>query len=152
MIFLNLINLQIKVRMNQVIQILSELKNIARQAQIKTNYQIFEKQKASWSAAFLHTVIMSGIPGQPWLKQDWIWLILDLAKNQQREIILKLNNPKIILLSRSEKLNHAKTHFLSQFKKKKRAKLTCLDQDSNLQSDDMKPIVLTITPWLLSCK
>ena len=148
MIFLNLINLQIKVRMNQVIWILSELKNIARQAQIKTNYQIFEKQKASWSAAFLHTVIMSGIPGQPWLKQDWIWLILDLAKNQQREIILKLNNPKIILLSRSENSIMQRLTFCLILRKK-RVKTTCLDQDSNLQSSGLKSIVLTITPRLL---
>ena len=102
-----------------MIWILSELKNIARQAQIKTNYQIFETQKASWSAAFLHTVIMSGIPGQPWLKQDWIWLILDLAKNQQREIILKLNNPKIILLSRSENSIMQRLTFCLILRKKK---------------------------------
>ena len=32
---------------------------------------------------------------------------------------LKLNKPKIILVVRSEKLIHAKTHFLSHFGKKK---------------------------------
>ena len=59
---------------------------------------------------------------------------------------LKCIRANFTFFSRSEKLNQTKTHFLSHFKKKKKSKNVYLHLDSNLQSVDLKAIVLTNTP------